>query len=76
MAALICFAIEALTAALGGVDTGEPKMVVLMEEARETAVLGVGGREFSLRMEQRGELDVVVDSGRGTAMAVLGVERA
>lgn len=70
----ICFAIEATAAlASAGGDEGEPKMVVLMEEAREIAVLGVGGREFSLRMELRGELEDVVDSGRGTALAVMGV---
>ena len=70
---VICFAIEEAALASGGGDEGEPKIVVLMEEAREIAVLGVGGREFSLRMEQRGELDDVVDSGRGTALAVTGV---
>ena len=69
---LTCFAIEARLASAGG-DDGDPKIVVLMDEAKETAVLGVGGSEFSLRMEQRGELDVVVDSGRGTALAVMGV---
>jgi hypothetical protein len=66
------FAIEARQG-MGGEDDGDPKMVVLMDEARETAVLGVGGSEFSLRIEQRGELAVVVDSGRGTALAVMGV---
>lgn len=50
-----------------------PKTVVSIEEAREVAVLGVGGREFSLMIEQRRELAVVVDSGRGTARAVMGV---
>jgi hypothetical protein len=68
----IRFAIEAWQG-IGGEDDGDPKMVVLMDEAKETAVLGVGGSEFSLRIEQRGELDVVVDSGRGTALAVMGV---
>jgi len=68
----IRFAIDAVFVSGGG-EEGDPKMVVLMEDAREIAVLGVGGREFSLRMEQRGELDVVVDSGRGTALAVTGV---
>lgn len=68
----ICFAIEVAVASTGG-DEGDPKMVVLMDEAREIAVLGVGGSEFSLRIEQRGELDDVVDSGRGTALAVMGV---
>jgi hypothetical protein len=58
---------------MGGEDEGDPKIVVLMDEAKEIAVLGVGGSEFSLRMEQRGELDDVVDSGRGTALAVIGV---
>ena len=47
--------------------------MVLMDEACEVAVLGVGGSEFSLIMEQRGELAVVVDSGRGAAIAVFGV---
>lgn len=62
--------------ALGGVveeEDARPKTVVSTEEAREVAVLGVGGREFSLMMEQRRELAVVVDSGRGTARAVMGV---
>ena len=68
----IRFAIDAVLVSGGG-EEGEPKMVVLMDEAREIAVLGVGGREFSLRMEQRGELDDVVDSGIGTALAVIGV---
>ena len=68
----ICFAIEVAVASAGG-DEGGPKMVVLMDEAREIAVLGVGGREFSLRMEQQGGLDDVVDSGRGTALAVMGL---
>jgi len=44
-----------------------------MDEAREVAVLGVGGSEFSLMIEQRGELAVVVEAGRGAAIAVLGV---
>ena len=47
--------------------------MVLIDELMEVAVLGVGGSEFSLMMEQRGELDDVVDSGRGTALAVMGV---
>jgi hypothetical protein len=58
---------------LGGLDDEGPKTVVLMEEAREFAVLGVGGSEFSLMIEQRGELAVVVEAGRGAAIAVLGV---
>ena len=44
-----------------------------MDEVAEFAVLGVGGSEFLLRMEQRGELAVVVEAGRGAAIAVLGV---
>jgi hypothetical protein len=47
--------------------------VVLIDELMEVAVLGVGGSEFSLMMEQRGELAVVVEAGRGAASAVLGV---
>ena len=58
--------------AVGGLDEG-PKTVVLMDELIEVAVLGVGGSEFSLMMEQRGELAVVVEAGRGAASAVLGV---
>ena len=56
----------------GGLEEG-PKTVVLMDELMEVAVLGVGGSEFSLMMEQRGELAVVVEAGRGAASAVLGV---
>jgi hypothetical protein len=57
---------------LGGLEEG-PKTVVLIEELIEVAVLGVGGREFSLMMEQRRELAVVTEAGRGAASAVLGV---
>jgi hypothetical protein len=57
---------------VGGFEEG-PKTVVLIDELIEVAVLGVGGSEFSLRMEQRGELAVVVEAGRGAASAVLGV---
>jgi hypothetical protein len=56
----------------GGLEEG-PKTVVLIDELMEVAVLGVGGSEFSLMMEQRGELAVVVEAGRGAASAVLGV---
>jgi hypothetical protein len=61
-----------LEEALGGLEEG-PKTVVLMDELIEVAVLGVGGSEFSLMIEHRGELAVVVDAGRGAASAVLGV---
>lgn len=65
------------TLGLGGEG---PKMVVSMLEAREVAVVGVGGSEFSLTMEQGdvGEEAVVfvvgaLRLGSGIAFAVTGV---